>query len=121
MQCLKDTLETIIDPVTDIINCSLMTSTYPTSWKLAEVIPLHKDGDPDNASNNRPVSLLSNLSKICDKIVLNQFTDYLTEHELVTKHQSGNRKFHSTKTLNIAVTDIFTTIDHRIFGPFKSF
>ena len=28
------------------------------------------------------------------------------EHELVTKHQSGNRKFHSTETLNIAVTDI---------------
>ena len=106
MQCLKDTLEIIIDPLTDIINCSLRTSTYPTSWKQAEVIPLHKDGDPDNASNNRPVSLLSNLSKICDKIVLNQFTDYLTEHELVTKHQSGNRKFHSTETLNIAVTDI---------------
>ena len=28
------------------------------------------------------------------------------EYELVTKHQSGNRKFHSTETLNIAVTDI---------------
>ena len=38
MQCLKDTLETIINPLTDIINCSLMTSIYPTSWKLAEVI-----------------------------------------------------------------------------------
>ena len=106
MQCLKDTLKTIIDPLTDIINCSLMTSTYPTSWKLAEVITLHKDGDTDNASNNRPVSLLANLSKICDKIVVNQFTDYLTEHELATKYQSGNRKFHSAETLNIAVTDI---------------
>ena len=30
----------------------------------------------------------------------------MKEHELVTKHQSGNRKFHSTETLNIAVTDI---------------
>ena len=106
VQCFKDTLEIIIDPLTDIINCSLMTSTYPLSWKLAEVIPLHKDGDPDNAPNNRPVSLLSSLSKICDKVALNQFTDYLMEHKLLTKHQSGNRKLHSTETLNIAVTDI---------------
>jgi retron-type reverse transcriptase len=83
-----------------------MTSTYLLSWKLAEVIPLHKDGDPDNAPNNRPVSLLSSLSKICDKVALNQFTDYLMEHKLLTKHQSGNRKLHSTETLNIAVTDI---------------
>ena len=105
VQCFKDTLEIIIGPVTDIINCSLMTSTYPISWKLAEVIPLHKDGDPDDASNNRPVSLLSSLSKICDKVVLNQFTDYLLKHKLLTKHQSGNRKWHSTETLNIAVTD----------------
>ena len=99
MQCLKDTLEIIIDPLTDIIKCSLMTSRYPLSWKLAEVIPyLHKDGDPDIAPNNRSVSLLSSLSKICDKVALNQFTDYLMEHELLTKHQSGNRKLHSTES-----------------------
>ena len=92
--------------MTDIINCSLLTSTYPLSWKLAGDIPLHKDGDPDNAPNDRPVSLLSSLSKICDKVALNQFTDYLMEHKLLTKHQSGNCKVHSTETLNIAVTDI---------------
>jgi hypothetical protein len=58
VQCFKDTLEIIIDPLTDIINCSLTMSTYPLSWKLAEVIPSHKDGDADNAPNNRSVSLL---------------------------------------------------------------
>ena len=95
VQCFKDTLEIIIDPVTDIINC----------LQLAEVIPLHKDGDPDHPSNNTSVSLLPSLSKIWDKVVLNQLFDYLLEHELLTKHQSGNRKWHSTETLNIAVTD----------------
>ena len=52
------------------------------------------------ASNNRPISLLSCLSKIFDKVALNQYTEHLT------KHQSSNRKNHSTKTLNIAVTDM---------------
>jgi hypothetical protein len=57
------------------------------------------------ASNNRPISLLLALSKVCDKVVLNQFTEYLTERKLLSNHQSGNRKNHSTETLNVALTD----------------
>ena len=95
-----------LGPITDIINCLLMTSTYPTVWKMAEVIPLYKEGDPKVAQNNRPISLLSCLSKICDKVVLNQYAEYLTKHKLMTRHQSGNQKNHSTETLNIATTDL---------------
>ena len=106
IQFIKDSLEVSLDPITDIINCSLMTSTYPKVWKMAEVIPLYKEGDPEVAQNNRPISLLSCLSKICDKVVLNQYTEYLTKHKLMTRHQSGNQKNHSTETLNIATTDL---------------
>ena len=57
---------------------------------------------------------LSSLAKICVKVVLNQFTDYLLERNLLTKHQSGNRKWHFTETLNIAVTDtLLEAIDKR--------
>ena len=41
-------------PVTNIINCSFATSVFPDEWKLAEVIPILKDGDHEVASNNRP-------------------------------------------------------------------
>ena len=71
---LKDSLNVFLHPLTDIINCSLKTSKYPSIWKLAEVIPIHKDGDHEEASNNRPISLLAAMSKVCDKDVLNQFT-----------------------------------------------
>ena len=66
-------------------------------WKIAEVVPLHKDGDSEMASNNRPISLL---------VQPNQYTEYLTKHKLMTKHQSGNRKNHFTETLNIGGTDM---------------
>ena len=69
------------------------------------MIPIHKDGDHEVASNNRPISLLAALSKVCDKVVLNQFTAYLTERKLLSNNQSGNRKNHSTETLNVAFTD----------------
>ena len=102
---MKDSLEVILHPLTDIINCSLRSSKYPLTWKLAEVIPIRKDGDHEVASNNRPISLLAALSKVCDKVVLNQFTAYLTERKLLSNNQSGNRKNHSTETLNVAFTD----------------
>ena len=73
IQFIKDSLDVVLDPITDIVNSSLMSSTFPSVWKIAEVIPLYKDGDPEIAQNNRPISLLFYLSKICDKVVLNQY------------------------------------------------
>lgn len=57
------------------------------------------------ASNNRPLSLLSVVSKVYEKIVLEQFTDYLVSNNRLTSHQSGNKKYHSTETLNVLITD----------------
>ena len=71
-------------------------------WKIAEVLPLHKEGDPDIASNNRPILLLSCLSKICDKVALNQFTEHPTKHDnLLTRHQCDNRKNIQLKKLTL--------------------
>ena len=101
MRVVKDCLPVILGPLTGIINCSLVTSTFPDIWKDAEVIPLHKKGDHEVASNNRPLSLLVVASKICERIVLNQFSSYLSKHNRLSIHQSGNKKHHSTETLNI--------------------
>ena len=102
---IKDSLPIILGPLTEIINCSLRTSTFPTAWKKAEVIPIHKEGDHEIASNNRPISLLAVASKVCEKIVLEQFSTYLINNNLLSHHQSGNKKHHSTETLNIFITD----------------
>lgn len=105
MRVIKDCLPIILGPLTHIINCSLMTGMFPDLWKISEVIPLLKDGDHEVASNNRPLSLLVVVSKVCEKVALNQFSSYLTENKRISSHQSGNRRFHSTETLNILVSD----------------
>ena len=102
---LKDCLPVILGPLTDIINCSILTSTFPDNWKEAEEIPILKDGDHEKAANNRPLSLLAVASKVLERIVLNQFSAYLTKNDRLTSHQSGNKKAHSTETLNILLTD----------------
>ena len=50
---LKDCLPVILNPLTEISNCSILTSKFPAKWKEAEVILILKDGDHEEAANNR--------------------------------------------------------------------
>ena len=69
------------------------------------MIPLLKEGDHEVASNNRPLSLLAVASKMCDKVVLNQFSTYLLSNGRLASRQSGNKKLHSTDTLSLFMAD----------------
>ncbi|CAB3997530.1 RNA-directed DNA polymerase from transposon BS, partial [Paramuricea clavata] len=105
MRVIKHSLPVILGSLTDIINCSLSSSSFPIAWKEAEVIPLLKDRNHEEASNNRPLSLLTFLSKICEKVALNQFGSYLMKNKKLSTHQSGNKKHHSCETLNLLTGD----------------
>ena len=81
------------------------TCILPSDWKFAEIFPILKEGDYEQASNNRPISLLPIMSKVCDKVALNQLTPYLTSKQRLATNQSGNRKWHSTETSLLSSTD----------------
>ena len=107
MAVVKDALQAILPILTDIINSSLLTSAFPSPWKESEIVPTPKDGgDPEVANENRPVSLLPSLSKICERVALSQFTKYTAKRNCLSGHQSGNKKRHSTETLNILTSDL---------------
>ena len=103
---VKDCKIHIVDQLANLINCSLQKCTFPSAWKLAEVIPLMKnDLDAEKGPNNRPISLLPILSKLCERVAYLQLTTFLTGRGKLSKHQSGNKKLYSTETLNILTTD----------------
>ena len=81
VKVIKDALPCILPTLTEIINSSLLSSVFPSDWKEAEVIALLKGGDHGVPNNNRPVLLLTAFSKICERVVLNQLTDYLVRHK----------------------------------------
>ena len=111
---IKDSAPVIIHSITSIINTSLITSTFPEDWKIADVSPILKEGDFEEAGNNRPISLLPILSKVCEKAALNQLMPYLTANKRLAVNQSGNKKWHSTETSLVASTDtILEAIDKR--------
>jgi len=105
MAVIKDALPCTLPTLTEIVNRSLRLSVFPSRWKESEVIPLLKEGDPEIATNNRPVSLLPAASKVCERIALNQMITYLEKEKRLTNHQSGNKKLHSTESLNILISD----------------
>ena len=114
MRTIKDSLPHILIPLTNIINNSLLSSVYPDAWKLAEIIPILKEGDHELAPNNRPISLLPIVSKMCEKVVLRQYSEYLHKHNILSSHQSGNKQNHSTETLNTYITDnILKSMDQK--------
>ena len=75
---------------------SFSTGTHPNILIIAKTIPVYKKGSQLTISNYRPISLLSNLNKIFEKIIVSRIYDFLEEYDLLYKYQFGSRKKHST-------------------------
>ena len=66
---LHDFGPVLAQPLCKIINKSISSGVFPSCWKSAKVIPLHKSGARDNVDNYRPISILPIASKILEKHV----------------------------------------------------
>ena len=80
-----------------LVNLSMLTGVFPECWKSACVVPIPKSGDLTKPSNHRPISLLSVLSKILEKVVCVQLTSYLETNNLLPVSQYAYRSRHSTE------------------------
>ena len=111
---IKDGLPSILPTVTSIISTSLGPCTFPSIRKTTEVTPIPKEGEHEQASTNRPISLLPVLSKVCKRVVHNQSSSCLNEKGRLAKNQSTNKAWHSTETSVIKMTDeILSAADQR--------
>ena len=89
---IKSIKEIIAEPLTAIINQTLNTGIFPDSLKISKVMPLFKKVNPEHFSNYRRISLLPSLSKIFEKTILLQLSDYLERNDLISASQYGFRK-----------------------------
>lgn len=99
--------------LTFIINTCLSTGYFPTAWKTANIVPIPKQNNPSELAHFRPISILPVISKILEKIVLEQLHSYLSKENILPICQSGFRPAHSTATALLQVTDdIFRANDN---------
>jgi hypothetical protein len=111
---LKETAETIAPFITKLVNLSLSSGIVPSIFKRASIIPLLKKSglDASDTKNYRPISNLSVLSKLLERVVAQQLVTYLNTNNLFPDRQSAYRKYHSTETaLAQVLSDIFSAID----------
>ena len=112
---LKDVLGVLIDPITLIINRSLMKGQFPTAWKHAIVSPILKKSSLEPLHRNyRPISNIPFLSKIIEKAALSQYNPHLNSFSSFSAHNSAYKPLHSTETLSTTVhSDIVNSIDNK--------
>ena len=94
-------------PLSELINLSFALGKFPTILKIAKVIPIHKKGDKSECDNYRPISLISNISKLLEKLVHERLYSFLEKEKLLFEGQYGFRNKRST-------TDALTDITERV-------
>ena len=104
-RCVRDSASCIACPLTHIVNLSIIQGSVPDDLKSARVIPLYKKNDKTEVGNYRPVSILSIISKIFERVIYDQVVDYLDDKKLLYSFQSGLRRGFSTETCLIHLSD----------------
>ena len=95
---LKKVVARIAEPLCKVFNVSLSEGILPDEWKVAYIIPLFKKGDPQLASQYRPVSLTSVICKVLERIIRTQMLDFLTINNIIPDCQHGFLPKRSTVT-----------------------
>ncbi len=108
MSLIKSVIEHIVKPFTHICNQSFLTGTFPSNMKTAKVIPFFKNGDRHRFFNYRPISLLSQFSKI----FVHRLDNFIDKHRLLSDHQYGFKSNRSTSMdVMELVEDISSSMD----------
>ena len=113
---LKISAPIIVPILTKLTNKSLNQGIFPRILKFANVCPIFKKGDFNKCENYRPISLLSNLGKILEKIMYTRIGSFFEECNILFENQFGFRKSHSTDHALISIVEkIRKNLDNRLY------
>ena len=90
----------------DLFNLSFLTGVFPSVLKTAKVVPAFKKDSKLDYSNYRPISLLSNIEKILEKLMYKRLYTFLNNNNIICNLQFGFRQQYSTSHALINITEI---------------
>ena len=86
---IKEGADFLCKPIQSLINKCIDTYTFPNALKLADVVPIFKKNDMLNKMNYRPISILSCISKIFEKLLILQLR--MCFEDIFSQYLSGYR------------------------------
>ena len=95
---LKDGAQILAKPIRELCNLSMALGSFSNACKITKAKVLFKKGSKTDPSNYRGISLLPLLSKVFERVVLDQTEDLLSLNKILYDYQSGFRKNHATDT-----------------------
>ena len=101
---LKSVKKSIAIPLSNMFNLSFLQGSCPDFLKLSSVIPIHKKDSKLIVENYRPISLLSNINKILEKLMFNRLYSFLESNKCIYNLQFGFRQKHSTNHALLSMT-----------------
>ena len=103
----------ILSPVlSDLFNACIAQDEFRDCLKIAEVIPIFKKGDHNVATNYRPISFLSLIDKIFEKLDYIRVSSYHKKYKLLSKNQFGFREFRTAYLLLICRFEVAWRMEH---------
>ncbi len=112
----KEVYIPLIPELTALVNLSLKSGTMPSDMEVALINPILKKPqlDKEVLSNYRPVSNLTYVSKLIERVIAKQLVDHLESNNLAEIFQSAYKQYHSTETaLTFVTNDILTALDQK--------
>ena len=111
-QALKDAFVVLIIELAHLFNESLQTGIFPDAWSTGYITPIPKEGDPLEAGNWRPISILPLPSKLLEQAVHYQVSIFLENNHILDPRQHGFRPEYSTSTAIFKLMkNLFETYD----------
>lgn len=112
VRVLQEIRALIAKPLAHIFNLAIKTSTWPLALKTSEVLPIYKSGEKSKLTNYRPISLISNLAKLFEKLLKSRLSHYLQENNIIADKQYGFKENVSTRDAIAYLTEyIYNKLD----------
>lgn len=89
VKVIKDNINLLCIPICHIFNHAFTCRIYPSSLKTPKVVPVYKSGDSNNPENYRPISVLSCLNTLFEKIIVLQLKRSLVDNDIICPQQHG--------------------------------
>ena len=103
---IKNFPQKFVHFLTEVFNSCLRFSYFPKCWKVGKIVAILKPGkDPSVPTNYRPISLLSNIGKIYEKILLDKLIKHEDDHKIIIPQQFGFRNGHPTVQQILRITE----------------
>ena len=108
---LKRHISSVLSTLTELVNASLTSGTFPASLGIAVITPVLKKTslDRNNLQNYRPVSNIRYLAKLIETAAASQLTSYIESNNLSDPMQSAYRSCYSTETGLVCIKDFICT------------